>query len=138
MILFIAYINWENEKRYYNKFIKSKIDSRKNSFGYTEKLVNQNSRWFFTKKILSKNINGFEIEIKLEYKEIVFYTYAMNKNIDQVKLEYFKSKIEKLGFENFIFRVFFLKTKKIEIDEIEPKLIKFVSLLEEYNFKPEN
>ena len=142
LIIFFAYLHWENEKRYYAKFIKAKIGTDKNNFGYTEKLINQDSKWFFSKKILSKHINGFEIEIIFEYKDVVFYVYAVNKNIDKTKLEYFKDKIEKLGFENFIFRVFLLRTKRrkfeTSIEEIESKLLKFVSLLEEYNYKPEN
>ena len=142
LILLIAYLNWENEKRYYKKFIKAKIDKKENSFGYSEKLVNQDSKWFLTTKILSKNIKGFEIEIKFEYKEVVFYICAVNKDIDKAKLIYFEKKIKELNFENFICRVFILKIKRKEFNEnslkeIEIKLAKFIDLLEEYNYKPE-
>lgn len=141
-ILFILYLNWVNEKRYYNKFIIAKISKDKNSFGYSKKLINESSKWFFTKKILSKNINGFEIEIKFEYETIGVYVYAINENIEKTKRKYFEEKSKKLNFENFVFRLFFLKIKRKSFDEItfkeiEIKLAKFVNLLEEYNYKPE-
>ncbi|WP_281637293.1 hypothetical protein [Flavobacterium marginilacus] len=142
LILLTAYLHWENEKRYYKKFIIAKTDKNENSFGYSEKLMNQDSKCFFATKILSKNIKSFEVEIKFEYKEIAFYICAINKDIENAKLKYFEKKLKELNFENFIFRVFVLKIKRKEFDEnslkdIEIKLVKLVNLFEEYDYKPE-
>ena len=141
LILFIAYLNWKNKKWIYNKYVIAKIYKAENAFGYLEKIQNQNSKWFFTEKILSKKENNFEIQIEIVKNEIQFWIFAMNNEIEKTKLEYFEQKINQLHFKKLFYGGFYLRISRKKLNdnnlkEIEIKLTKFTNLLQEYNYKP--
>ena len=141
LLLFIAYLSWENKNRIYNKYVKNKICKDVNCFRYSEKLTNQNSKWHFTEKVLSKTENGFEIQIEIVKNEIEFWIFAMNKEIEKNKLEYFEQKIGQLDFKKLFYGGFYLSLNRKKLNdnnlkEIEIKLTKLINLLLEYNYKP--
>ncbi|HEX8576723.1 MAG TPA: hypothetical protein VF677_10570 [Flavobacterium sp.] len=116
-LLFIAYLSWENKNRIYNKYVKNKICKEVNCFGYSEKLTNQNSKWYFTEKVLSKTENGFEIQIEIVKNEIEFWIFAMNKEIEKNKLEYFEQKIGQLDFKKIFYGGFYLSLKRKKLND---------------------
>jgi len=140
LILFIAYLRWENKNWVYNKYVKNKICKEGNGFGYSEKLTNQNSKWYFTEKVLSKTENGFEIQIEIVKNEIEFWIFAVNNKIEKNKLEYFEEKIIQLDFKKLFYGGFYLSLNRKKLNdnnlkEIEIKITKFINLLQEYNYK---
>lgn len=140
LILFIAYLSWQNKNWIYNKYVKNIFCNEGNGFGYSEKLANQNSKWHFTEKVLSKTENGFEIQIEIVKNEIEFWIFAMNNEIEENKLKNFEHKISQLQFKKIFYDSFYLSLNRKKLNnnnlkEIEIKITKFTSLLLEYNYK---
>lgn len=138
-ILFITYLGWERKNWIYTKYVKTEISKEQNSFGYSEKLTNENSKWSFTEKVLTKTQNGFEIQIEIVKNEIEFWVFAMNQEIEKTKLEYFEQKIhqlniKKLFYGGFYFTINLKKLNQNNMKEIEMNLTKFINLLKEYNY----
>ncbi len=140
LLLLISYLSWENKKRIYKKYVKTEICKELNNFGYSEKLTNQNSKWNFTEKVLIKTENGFDIQIEIVKNEIEFWIFAMNNQIEKIKLEYFENKISQLDIKKLFYGGFYIsinrkKLNENSLKEIEMKLTKFISLLNDYNYK---
>lgn len=138
-ILFITYLGWERKNWIYTKYVKTEISKEQNSFGYSEKLTNENSKWSFMEKVLTKTQNGFEIQIEIVKNEIEFWVFAMNQEIEKTKLEYFEQKIhqlniKKLFYGGFYFTINLKKLNQNNMKEIEMNLTKFINLLKEYNY----
>ena len=140
LILFISYLGWERKNWIYTKYVKTEISKDQNSFGYSEKLTNENSKWSFTDKVLTKTLNGFEIQIEIVKNEVEFWVFALNNEIEKTKLEYFEQKTKEINIKKLFYGGFYLSINRKKLNqnnmkEIELNLTKFIDLLIKYNFK---
>lgn len=138
-ILIIVWLRWEYSKWKFNRLLGYLSFSTQEE-GYTIKLHNQESKWFFTEEIMTKNINGFEVLLMTEKEQLQFAIFTSTTNAGKRNQD-FKSKIKSIGISEIGYNCYGISFSKKQIKNIkyvtiEKKLITLITLFKHYGFEP--
>lgn len=135
----VSIIGWiSDNKRYLRIISKSSLKELENH-GYKYSKVNENSKWFYTSQKLSKNVNGFNIELEIIRDTISFALFGFHKGIEESRYNKLKKEVKNLNFNvffvgNFTQEINIKNLNDLKIYDLEDDIEELTQLMLKYGY----